>query len=458
MRTLHVATFLLVAPVLMADSCKTEGDDTSPEVVNNAPVANAGTDISQPADQVVPLDGHSSYDPDGDSIIFTWSFEHLPDGSALASREAPFARNHDATASTTTFQPDVVGTYVIKLIVRDAKGLNSAPDYVVVVAGEPENRPVADAGIDQTITLGATANLDGTASYDPQGRPLTYTWSLVDTPTYSTLTTSSLTGATDAAASFVPDVKGVYIANLVVQNAMVGSLPDATVITVVGENGAPTANAGEDLAAEDCTAIALDGSGSVDPDGDPLTYYWDLQAKPSSSTASGANFSARDVASPTFFADVAGSYILSVAVYDGEEWSTPDLVNLTVTERSYNSTPSVDAGSDQGFKDGDVICTAGSYSTYDCEDCDDISATLGTDAVVTDPDGDPYTVLWTVIDGDATIHDPTSLLTTVILTNISVSSLSCEDTPFTFELAVTDCTGETKTDQVVFTATCCGTE
>ncbi|MFH1463305.1 MAG: PKD domain-containing protein [Pseudomonadota bacterium] len=458
MRTLIPAAFILVFPVLMAGTCKPEGDDTSHEVLNNAPVANAGSDISQPADLIVTLDGHSSYDPDGDAIIFSWSFEHLPDGSELESREAPFARNHDATASTTTFQPDVLGTYVVKLIVRDAKGLNSAPDYVVVVAEEPEDRPVANAGPDQTITLGATATLDGTASYDPQGRPLTYTWSLVDTPTYSALTTASVSNPTEATASFVPDVKGVYIANLVVENAMVGSLPDATVVTVIGDNGAPTANAGEDISAEDCTAIPLDGSGSVDPDGDPLTYYWDLQAKPSGSTATGANFSGRDIASPTFFADVAGNYILSVAVYDNEEWSTPDLVNLTIAERSYNSSPSVNAGSDQGYKDGEVTCTAGSYGSYDCDDCDDISTMLGTDADITDPDGDPYTVQWTVIDGSATIHDPTSLETAVILTDITVSSLSCEDTAFTFELAVTDCTGETKTDQVVLTATCCGTE
>jgi len=457
MRTQLPVAFLLVLPVLMAGTCKPEGDDTSPEAVNLAPIANAGSDVSQPADEIVTLDGHTSYDPEGDAIIYNWRFEHLPDGSQLESREAPFARNHDATAVTTTFAPDVVGTYVIELVVRDAHGASSAPDYVVVVAEEPANRPVANAGADQVMILGGTAQLDGSASYDPQGRPLTYAWSLADVPDTSALSSGSVSTPDQATASFMPDVKGVYLANLIVENGMVASLPDATVITVTGENGVPTANAGEDIAADDCTAIALDGSGSVDPDSDPLTYYWDLQAKPTGSSATVDSFSARDVATPTFFADVAGTFILSVAVFDGETWSVPDLVTLTVSERSYNSSPSVYAGDDQGYKGGEVTCTPSGYS-YSCDDCDDVSTMLGESAVVSDPDGDPFTILWTVVEGSATIHDPTSLQTSVVLTDIATSSLACEDNTFLFDLAVTDCTGEVVTDQVSYVVSCCGTE
>ncbi len=458
MRSLLPVAILMVATVLLGANCgKDTNPDTAPEVLNNAPIANAGSDISQPADMAVDLDAHSSYDPDGDVITYHWSFEHLPDGSTLEEYEAPFARNHDSTAVTTTFTPDVIGTYVIELFVQDTHGANSAPDYVVVVAEEPASRPVADAGDDLVLALGDTADLDGSDSYDPQGRPLAYAWTLVDMPDASTLGSGSITGATSAIASFVPDTKGVFIANLQVENGLVGSLPDATVITVTGDNGAPTANAGEDIEAMDCTSIALDGSGSVDPDGDDLTYYWDLQGKPASSTVTVASFSARDIAEPTFFADVAGDYTLSVAVFDGEAWSSPDLVSLTVAERSYNSSPSVDAGSAKVFKGGDVVCTAAGYG-YDCDDCVDISTLLGDDASVSDADSDPFTVLWTVVDGSATIHDPTSLETAVVLSDIEVTELACVDNLFEFELAVTDCTGETVTDSVTFTVSCCGVE
>ncbi len=458
MRRLLPVAALLTAPILLGGLCDNgTKPDTAPEVVNNAPIANAGSDISQPADQAVDLDGHSSYDPDGDSITYHWSFEHLPDGSTLEEREAPFARNHDATAASTTFTPDVIGTYVIELFVQDIHGANSAPDYVVVVAEEPESRPVADAGDDLVLVIGDTANLDGGSSYDPQGRPLTYAWSLVDVPDASGLGTSSMSGTTSAQASFVPDTKGVYIANLEVSNGLVGSLPDAAVITVTGENGAPTANAGEDIDTMDCTHIPVDASGSVDPDGDDLEYYWDLQSKPSDSGVTVDDFSARDIVDPTFFADVAGEYVLSVAVYDGEAWSSPDLVTLDVDERSYNSSPVVDAGADQSFDAGEVTCTASTYD-YDCEDCGDVSAELGSDASVTDADSDPYTVLWTLVEGSATIHDDTSLITSVVLSDIEVDDLDCQDTTYEFELSVTDCTGETVTDSVTFTASCCGVE
>lgn len=458
MRSLIPVATLMFATVLLGANCGNDTKpDTAPEVVNNAPIANAGSDVSQPADSAVELDAHSSYDPDGDVITYHWSFEHLPDGSTLEEREAPFARNHDSTAVTTAFTPDVIGTYVIELFVQDIHGANSAPDYVVVVAEEPESRPVADAGDDMVLVLGETADLDGSDSYDPQGRPLTYAWTLVDLPDGSALGSSSITGATADTASFVPDIKGVYIANLLVHNGLVGSLPDAAVITVTGDNGAPTANAGEDIETMDCTETALDASGSVDPDGDDLTYYWDLQSKPAASVATVANFSARDVVAPTFFADVAGDYVLSVAVFDDEAWSSPDLLNLTVAERSYNSAPVVDAGSDQVFTVSDVTCTAAGYG-YDCEDCDDVSTTLGADALVSDADSDPYTVLWTLVDGSATIHDASELSTSVVLTDIEIEELGCVDSTFEFELSATDCTAETVTDSVTFTVTCCGVE
>ncbi len=448
----------MVAPILLGGMCDNGAkDDTSPVAGNSAPVANAGSDVSQPADQTVTLDAHSSYDPDGDVITYHWDFEHLPDGSQLEAREAPFARNHDSTAVTSAFTPDAIGTYVVKLVVHDSHGQTSAPDYMVVVADEPESSPVADAGDDMVLVLGETANLDGSGSYDPLGADLTYTWTLVDVPATSSLSSGSISGADAAAASFVPDTKGVFIANLQVHNGLISSLPDAAVFTVTGDNGAPTAYAGEDFEAMDCTRIPLDASGSVDPDDDDLTYYWDLQIKPADSTATAANFSARDVVDPTFFADISGDYVLSVAVFDGESWSSPDLVTLTVTERSYNSSPAVDAGSAKSYSAGEVVCTSDTYG-YECEDCDDVNAVLGDDASVADADGDPYSVLWTVVSGSATISDPTSLETNVILTDIQVEDLDCVDNEFQFELAVTDCTGETITDNVTFTATCCGVE
>lgn len=49
----------------------------------------------------------------------------------------------------------------------------------VEITGEVNTAPVADAGVDRTVTVGASVALDGSASFDPDGDDLTFAWSLV---------------------------------------------------------------------------------------------------------------------------------------------------------------------------------------------------------------------------------------------------------------------------------------
>lgn len=46
----------------------------------------------------------------------------------------------------------------------------------------PNLPPVANAGMDRVITAGNTARLDGRASFDPEGAPLSYRWRAIDAP------------------------------------------------------------------------------------------------------------------------------------------------------------------------------------------------------------------------------------------------------------------------------------
>ncbi len=94
-------------------------------------------------------------------------------------------------------------------------------------------------------------------------------------------------------------------------------------------NTPPVANA---LAAQTVTtsaAVALDGSGSSDANGDTLTYAWTLTAKPAGSTAiiGSAGF-----AKATFVADVAGVYTATLVVNDGKaNGSSSSAVSITAT-------------------------------------------------------------------------------------------------------------------------------
>ena len=85
--------------------------------------------------------------------MYRWTFDHLPPSSKLNELTSPFSVNHTEDG-TTTFQPDAVGTYIVKLEVNDGS-LYSDASYVVVNATDPENAPVANAGADITLEVGA---------------------------------------------------------------------------------------------------------------------------------------------------------------------------------------------------------------------------------------------------------------------------------------------------------------
>ncbi|MEI6395379.1 MAG: PKD domain-containing protein, partial [Verrucomicrobiota bacterium] len=86
--------------------------------------------------------------------------------------------------------------------------------------------PIADAGPNQNVNAGDTVGLNGRGSFDPQGRPLTYRWSMLSIPIGSR---AQLTGTNTVSPSFVTDVGGLYSAQLVVNDGIVDSTNFANV-------------------------------------------------------------------------------------------------------------------------------------------------------------------------------------------------------------------------------------
>ena len=79
-------------------------------------------------------------------------------------------------------------------------------------------------------------------------------------------------------------------------------------------NHPPVANAGIPQSVSVGVMVYLDGSASLDPDLDPLTYSWTLTTKP---PGSAATLVAATSVSPSFIADIAGTYVATLVVNDG---------------------------------------------------------------------------------------------------------------------------------------------
>jgi subtilisin family serine protease len=99
-----------------------------------------------------------------------------------------------------------------------------------------------------------------------------------------------------------------------------------TCATTLAENRPPSADAGPDRTVFVGETVQLDGTGSSDPDGDPLTFRWAFVAKPQSSAA---KLSDPTSPTPTFIADFPGEYVLKLTVDDGRDGTASDTVTIT---------------------------------------------------------------------------------------------------------------------------------
>lgn len=93
-------------------------------------------------------------------------------------------------------------------------------------ATSPNTPPTADAGADQEVTLGETAQLNGTGT-DADGDALTYAWSITSAPSGST---AAIMNASSASAQLTPDVAGDYTLTLQVSDGT-DTATDDVVIT-----------------------------------------------------------------------------------------------------------------------------------------------------------------------------------------------------------------------------------
>jgi len=180
---------------------------------NNAPIADAGTNMKVKVGTMVTLDASASTDPDGDILTYRW--------------EQVSGATVELTGFNTmnpSFTPTVTGVLEFKVVVSD--GQASAEDSVQITVDSINHVPVAEAGNGIIATIGQKVTLDGCGSYDADGDSLSFIWSQVDGPRVS------LSAPNSVNPSFVSTEIGTYIFELKVYDGKDTSIADTVTISV----------------------------------------------------------------------------------------------------------------------------------------------------------------------------------------------------------------------------------
>jgi sugar lactone lactonase YvrE len=110
----------------------------------------------------------------------------------------------------------------------NAAGHPSEPATVTITVTPVDDLPIARAGTDQAVGGAVAVRLDGRASSDPDGTPLTFSWVFTSMPSGSSAT---LQNQNTAIPVFTPDVSGAYVVDLTVTDTAGHTAQDSVTVT-----------------------------------------------------------------------------------------------------------------------------------------------------------------------------------------------------------------------------------
>lgn len=363
-----------------------------PGTVNQAPIANAGSNqtIALPI-STATLNG-SGFDTDGSIASYNWT-QILGPSTILNNTNSPSLLIESLTD----------GVFQFQLIVTDNEGATGSgiAQIVVVPAGSPQP-PIANAGFDKVLNLPQDGtDIQGSGS-DPDGSITSYAWVKKSGPAAGTLS-----GQNTSKLSLSNLIAGNYVFTLTVTDNDALTNSDDVRVTVLQPtvNNNPSVNAGTDQFIRQPANTGTLTANASDIDGSISTYLWTKVSGPSV-TLSGANTSSLSLSNL-----VLGVYVFRVEVSDNNGATATDDVMVSVSPPGVNQVPVVLAGSSQ-------ILTPPSTS-----------ATLTGSA--SDPDGSIKSVAWTLQNGPNTPVLTGSNTTTLFVQNL-VTGI------YTFRLTATD--------------------
>lgn len=189
--------------------------------------------------------------------------------------------------------------------------------------------PLANAGKDQALRVCSIGQLDGTASYDPSGGAVSYSWRLIDAPVGSSFEFEGGDGFTHPLPTPTGFTYKFYSAELGDVSATDPVVVGDVLVTHV-QISPPGVTPIEYAPAASVSGIGLDGGGfyveftaEFFPDNLASIHFKLLRQR---------FFTGAATAKPTFFPDIPGIYKFDLVVFNGRYLSEPSYVITNVLE------------------------------------------------------------------------------------------------------------------------------
>jgi rhodanese-related sulfurtransferase len=385
-----------------------------------APMAYADTDQNIVNEGVkVTLDGSMSEDPKGGVLTYSWTqFKGSPnvtltdDDKARATFTSPFLTSGNAEL-------------MFHLTITNNIGQKHT-DSVNVTVLWFNDPPRADAGGEQTVEPASVVTLDGSASHDPEGEPLSYKWSRSG-GTF----TPSLSSTTAAKPTFTAPASSGW-AEFMLTVTDNGGKTDTDTVRIMVQASSPTNDPPTAVAAADKTGVlsgekvTLDGSGSSDADGTIAAYVW-TQTDATGKTVTLSNPAG---VKPSFTAPEVTktvTLVFTLMVTDNDDAIDTDTVEITVNKP--NEPPTAVAAADKtSVSSGEKVTLDGSGAS--------------------DPDGTIAAYAWTQTDATGktvTLSNPAGVKPSFTAPEVT------ETVTLIFKLTVTDNSGAVATDTIRIT-------
>lgn len=280
----------------------------------------------------------------GTSVTFNDESFDLDSGDAITCWRWDFGDGATSAEQSPSHAFAAPGIYTVRLTVCDIYGVQSTTMHVVSVVRAMEETlvegvsvgggvqaPLASAGPDQTVLEGETVTLAGSS----KPSSVTYSWRQVGPGPRVTLS-----NVADPAPTFVAPLLSTQAPvrltfELRVSDGAATSMPDIVEVNVQPRNQPPQPSAGAGRSAWAGQDVILDATGTIDPDGNKLTYAWVQREGPQ------VNLTGADSAMATFRVPegLAGNrLVFQLQVSDGKA-TVVDAVQVLILPKPSEASP-----------------------------------------------------------------------------------------------------------------------